>query len=64
MADRYLRSHAGQEGYGSEADNREYLRRNGAKRNRLLNQFKKLESGLGNSKASVEGYERVDWSVK
>jgi len=51
-----------EQGYGSEYDNKQYLKTQVRKKNQLMKQFCKLESGVGNSEAFVRNYELIDWT--
>ncbi len=60
MATRELKRHSAD--YGSEYDNKQFLKSQGRKKNDLMKQFCKLESGNGNSNVFVQNYEQIDWS--
>ena len=47
--------------YGSDYEQRRWLRAHARKRNQTLKQFCKLEVPGGNSRAFVENYEKIDW---
>lgn len=60
MGDRLLKKHGAD--YGSPDQQQKYLKSKHRQKGQLMKQFCKLESGLGNSDAFRENFDKIDWS--